>query len=114
VAEEWTIETLKAFLEQRLDATEKALELQAVEYERRLADLNNAHERAITVAQGTVSREAFETYMHSQDEKAQLLALDMGLVKEELAATRGRSAAYTVAMGLVFAALAVALRFVGG
>ncbi len=50
-------------LEEQLKASEKALRLQAEEYERRLDVLNHAHEEAREVAAKTVNRKEFEDYV---------------------------------------------------
>jgi len=52
---------------ERFRSLSEALRLQAVEYERRLAELNNAHERAETVARATVSIGKFEDFVSSQE-----------------------------------------------
>jgi predicted PolB exonuclease-like 3'-5' exonuclease len=72
---EWTVETLKALFDERFGALAKALELQAEEYERRLEDLNHAHEEARLVASRTVTREAFDQYVATEREKREF-ALD--------------------------------------
>lgn len=62
-------------LDQRFDHTNKALELQAREYERRLSDLNHAHEEALRVQHTFVSIDKYEDKMKSEEE-ARKIALD--------------------------------------
>lgn len=50
-------------LEQYQKATEKALELQAKEYERRLDSLNHAHDQAIQDKTLLLPREIFEAFL---------------------------------------------------
>lgn len=64
-----------ANLDERFGHTDKALELQAKEYERRLADLNHAHEEALRVQHTFVSIDKYEDKMESE-EQARSLALD--------------------------------------
>lgn len=54
------------------------LKMQAVEYERRLAELNHAHEIAKEAAAATVPREVYDRYVkeHEVSKQAQLAALD--------------------------------------
>ena len=56
---EWTVDTLKEYVERILAERDRALEKQAVEYERRLSDLNHAHERAQEVAHTYVSADKY-------------------------------------------------------
>lgn len=58
-----------ARLQEQVLSMERALQLQAKEYEWRLADLNHAHEEAIEVAGKTVTSERFEQYIESEREK---------------------------------------------
>ena len=59
----WTIDTLKAYIEARLDASDKALELRTSEIDRRLLILNHAHEQAVEVQATYVPRELFEAFV---------------------------------------------------
>jgi hypothetical protein len=47
----------------RFEATEKARALQAKEYERRLAELNHAHQKAVEERGLTVSRVIYEVFL---------------------------------------------------
>lgn len=55
----------RALREQAMDFIEKALELQANEYERRLDALNHAHEAAVVEQARTVPRTDFQTYVEA-------------------------------------------------
>jgi hypothetical protein len=48
--------------------TLRALRLQAKEYERRLRELNNEHQRTLLVQLNSVSAEKFEAYVRSNEE----------------------------------------------
>lgn len=55
----------RALREQAMAYIEKALELQAVEYSRRLDALNHAHEQAVVEQARTVPRTDFQTYVEA-------------------------------------------------
>ena len=59
--EAWEQATKIAILEERISAANKALEKQAVEYERRLDKLNNAHERAQIDRHEFLTKATYET-----------------------------------------------------
>lgn len=63
-----------AVLEAQRVSDLEALKLQAIEYERRLSDLNHAHERAAEERISTITVEKFDTF-RAGDLKAQELAL---------------------------------------
>ena len=54
-------------LEAAVEASDRALLVQAREYERRLADLNHAHELAKEAAALTVPRETFDRFVFQID-----------------------------------------------
>jgi len=58
-------ETRLAVLEERLRGMDRALELQAREYDRRLHELNHAHEQAVEVQHTYVTEE-----VHARDRQA--------------------------------------------
>ena len=60
---EWTICTLKPYFEARLKDLRRALKLQAAEYERRLNQLNHAHEQNIERNAEFVSEEKFNGFV---------------------------------------------------
>lgn len=53
-------------MDTRFDAVDKALGLQAREYERRLSDLNHAHEKAVQVQHTYVTQDKYEDKLHSE------------------------------------------------
>jgi hypothetical protein len=81
---EWNITTLKEHFETLLSARDHALEIQAREYERRLEDLNHAHQEAQRVLFTYVTRDVYE----KDRENFQKLE---NLVNVELADRSGRS-----------------------
>jgi hypothetical protein len=54
---------LKSLFDARVLSDRRALELQAAEYERRLDDLNHAHEQAVEAQAMTVPRELFDQFV---------------------------------------------------
>jgi hypothetical protein len=88
---EWTIDTLKALIDERFVALDKALELQAAEYERRLAALNHAHEKAVAVQHTYVTQEKYEDRIKSEDAA---LAAALLRVDERFVATDNKFSDY--------------------
>ncbi len=74
---------LRRELETRLDESDKALILQAVEVERRLQLLNNSHELAAHKDATYVTRDEFKASVDSVREKADLVAV--ATIKQEAA-----------------------------
>ncbi len=72
--EGWTLETLHAHVEQRLDAMDKATALQGAEVLRRLDALNHVHERSDRVQNTYLPREVFDAFAKEQSSKADVLA----------------------------------------
>lgn len=66
------LEAIKETFRAQVLSDTKALEKQAVEYERRLDTLNHAHEAAVEAQAATVPREMFDAYI-----KEQALAVDL-------------------------------------
>ena len=74
-------ESFKELLDERFDHlddrfghVQKALELQAIEYERRLTDLNHAHQEALRVQHTYITIDKYEDKMKSE-EQARIVAL---------------------------------------
>jgi hypothetical protein len=57
------LEAVRALFDAQVLSDRRALELQAVEYERRLEALNHAHEQAVQAQAMTVPREMFDQYV---------------------------------------------------
>jgi hypothetical protein len=65
---EWTIGTLRVLMDERFEALEHARVIQAREYERRLADLNHAHEKAVEVQHTYVTQDKYEDKLAAEAE----------------------------------------------
>jgi hypothetical protein len=63
-----------AVLRARRISDREALQLQAAEYQRRLSDLNHAHQRIVDIQSKSVTAEKFDDY-----QKSQKAALDLAL-----------------------------------
>ena len=109
-----------AVLEERLRAMDKALTLQAIEYDRRLRELNHAHEQAVEVQHTYVTdevhdrdltsiRETVVALVAAADKKAEGLALALTEAKET--ADR-RFAASEAFQSKILGAFALAMVFV--
>lgn len=83
----------------------EALEIQAKEYERRLGVLNHAHEQAIAEQARTVSREIYDQYVTTNDEKVSDLS-------KWRAGIEGRIVGIGVVIGLVVILINIAIRFI--
>lgn len=65
------IAMLKELIETRLEGMDKALALQAREYERRLETLNHAHRQAEEALARTVQQDVFDETMKALNERQQ-------------------------------------------
>lgn len=108
--------SLREYLEQRLDyertlvaekflSVNRALELQAKEYERRLQELNHAHAIAKEKEKDTLPREIFYAFRDEYEKRHRVLEL-------ALTAIQSRGTTWIVAIGIFLSALTVALRFI--
>jgi len=95
---------LQDLFDHRLAATEKALVLQAAEYERRLDDLNHERARELQERGRTLPREIFEGFHREYDEFRRK-------AETELAAAHSRATTWTAAVALAFTILTLALHF---
>ena len=86
-------------------ATDRALDLQAREYERRLDLLNHSHTRLDKIMQQTVPRETFDLYCRHTAEWREG-------VNRQLDEQRGASVRQSWLIGTIVAALAIALRYI--
>ena len=82
--------------EQQAKALERALELQAKEYDRRLEDLNHAHARALSAEAHTVQQAVYDATMEDLD-------VWKASVKEDIAVLRGEVGKAKLIFGLVLA-----------
>jgi hypothetical protein len=95
---------LDRLLQERVAALDRATELQACEYARRLDELNHAHAQALQDRGHFLAREVWEAYI-SQLESWR------ASVTTELALTRGKALGWTLAMGSGVVILTLLLRW---
>lgn len=98
--------TLRDFLEQRLDAMDKALILQGLEYERRLELANNAIARADAERARVVSRDVFDQRAKDTDHRLEDLNTWRNRVEGGLILIRVGGVAGIVALLMALARLA--------
>jgi hypothetical protein len=79
VKSEWTVSTLKEHFEALLAERDKALVGQHREYERRLDELNHAHQRAVEVQHTYVTDEKFEAFVERYGENRDATATALNL-----------------------------------
>ncbi len=72
---------IREIIGDRSGAAQRALELQAREYERRLADLNHAHTQAVENWRQTLPRESFELFEREFSRWREMVALDLDRAK---------------------------------
>lgn len=93
----------------------QALGLQAREIERRLDNLNHAHERANEMAREFLRQETFDDYRKSQTVAAEVKLKEetewRRMVDNQLSEQRGASARTIAIVTIVLALLSIALRF---
>ena len=99
---EHKIEALDKHVDLRFCALEKARALQAQEYERRLTELNHAHERALKVSMLTTPRELFDIHV-SEDTKKH------DEVNRYIAANTGRDKGISLVWAVVIAVVGIAM-----
>ena len=95
-------QTRISVLEERIRGMEQARALQATEYERRLDDLNHAHEQARQTLATYLPRDVFEKV--EQGWTAWKSKVDI-----EMALDRGRKASYTAMLAAGVAILAIVM-----
>jgi hypothetical protein len=134
-------EQLERLLETHRLATDKALHVQATEYERRLTVLNHAHEAAVKEQNRVLPRETFQAFLDDfmkwRDMVNSAVVNSTGLTERvmniqtrldqfskdyeifrlatssTLTAIATRSITWTAAIGLIVVLIGIALRFVG-
>ncbi len=65
------MDTLREWVESRFSARDEAIRLLSTEYNRRLNDLNHAHEQAREKERDFISRESFDTFVQRTGEDLQ-------------------------------------------
>jgi hypothetical protein len=97
------------------EGDQKALELQAKEYERRLADLNNENQRITSVLDQSIPREVFEAYKSSEQTAKELARRELQAWKDsvngETSANAARVKTWTLAIGGLVTFVGLLLRF---
>lgn len=81
--QEWTTAQLKELIDVQLALRDKALELQAAEYQRRLEVLNHANERADEALRTYVPRERFEAKVGQLEDAHDANERAIGAVREQ-------------------------------
>ena len=81
---------------------EERLKIQAAEYERRLAELNHAHEKQVRDQQTYVSSEKFDGHVSKADDW-------QGVVDKQLAELAGRSKGITAVQAMVLSLIPIFL-----
>lgn len=96
--------TLKEFLEQRIDGLEKAINLQALEYSRRLLELNHEKESIKEIQHKYVLQDTYDKQQHDIDAQLRLL----NTFKDNV---QGRIAAYPFLAFILSTIVTVILHF---
>ena len=100
-----------SLLDQRLDMTEEARKIQAVEYERRLTVLNHAHEAAVEAQAKTVPREMWEAFVKEHELfKAETIS-HFAEITTQFSIISTRTQTWVAIVGALFAILNVLIRF---
>lgn len=86
------ISHVKELLQQAISERDKALELQLVEFLRRLDALNHAHEQAREKERDFISREAFETFVLRTADDFTTLRQEIRVTSDAVTATRQAAA----------------------
>lgn len=101
------IKHLRELIERTTAEKEKALQLQRVEYLRRLDELNNAHSRAEIAQRATVPRETYDVFVSSYNRWREEVITEAQTIKASQAA-RDRIFYLAIAvMGLIFSAISI-------
>jgi hypothetical protein len=96
----------------RMDAFDRALELQAKEYARRLEELNHAHAEAREVLHTYVRQDVYETGQRELRKTADELSEWKAHIAADLAGLNARLAAYLVALTIFFTVVSITLNIV--
>ncbi|MDD5366942.1 MAG: hypothetical protein PHR30_16515 [Gallionellaceae bacterium] len=99
------LEAQRQLLDERDRAQQMALKLQAEEYERRLATLNNAHARADHLAQNIIGREVYVA-------DAQRNEKDHEGIRHDLTVIQTRAQVWAATWGVLATVLALAISVV--
>lgn len=100
------MDDMKALMDEKFSATQKALELQATEYDRRLHDLNNEATRIRKIREETVSMELWR----AQHER---LEADIAELKDFKSRMEGKASQTSVLVAYAFSAVGIILAILG-
>lgn len=98
---------LRLLIETVLSERGKTLELQALEYQRRLGELNQAHERAERAVQLTVPRDLFEQHVAETAKWRETVNQEFAAIRGASSGSAKRFTIVTTIMFLAFAAMTI-------
>lgn len=101
---------LQVLIETVLAERQRQLELQGLEYHRRLSELNNAHERAERAVQATVPRDLFDAFVSENNKWKENVAAELATNRGAAAASVRFFTVTTILLSLGFTALTIWLR----
>lgn len=101
---EQRIQLERAITDQRFELTAHALQLQALEVERRLTSLNHAHAQQVIESARVLPRELHDAFIKEYD----TFRYD---TTRQLQAVATRSATWTAAVGVLFILVSLIIRF---
>lgn len=93
------------------DALKFALDLQAIEYERRLELLNHEHERIELLQDTFVSKDTFEGFIAIRDQRADEWGKWRSDKDIEASTLKGRITGYTAALALFFMVAQIVIKW---
>lgn len=99
---------VRELMDERRDAIDKALALQAQEYERRLESLNGEATRLAKVLDQSVPREVFEQYRETQAKAGEIVA---NTLAEERGARASNQRLLAIGLAIV-AVIGLVMRFI--
>lgn len=101
------VEVLRQLIQAILAEREKALELQRLEYHRRLDELNQAHARAEKAAAATVPREVYDLFERQVNEWKDMVNKEINTTKTSSIASAKFFALMVTVVTLLFSAIAI-------
>jgi hypothetical protein len=112
------LEVRVARLEERGRADKDARKLQASEYQRRLSELNHAHEEARRVLGTYLPRETWEAWLKEEAARREKADAEMGELREQatnaVSAARATAAANTRNLAVATLVLGIVVLFANG
>ena len=98
------VEARLARLEERIAGFDRAISIQAVEYARRLDELNHAHVRAVSDREIFLKRELW-------DQRNREIDTWRTTINTEMALTRGKALGLTLAMGVAVTIITLLIHY---